>query len=180
MKKLTMLSLLNIFLSIGCTTVYKNQNPLNKEFPKVHGTALSKEKVTLPEKFKGEPVIILVGYVQKAQFDIDRWILGLSDSQVKVKIVEVPAVVGQIPSLISSKINNGMRDGIPNEFWKDVITLYNSDAKKIAEFTGNEKPLNARVFALNTKGEIIFFHDRGYSVPHLKLLLKNLSREGKV
>ena len=161
----------------GCATTYKNQAVLTKQFPKVNGQNLEKTPIEMPKYFMGKHTILLIGYKQNSQFDIDRWILGLTDSGVTVKVYELPTVVGMIPRMISGKIDSGMRSGIPKELWVDVITLYGDEAKKIAKFTGNERPINARVMLLDPSGKITFFHDQGYGVSYLKQLCELLPKK---
>lgn len=165
-----------LFILSGCTTTFENKAVLHQQFPKVDGKNLEEIPIDMPNYFRGKHTILLIGYKQNSQFDIDRWIMGLTDSGVTAKVYELPTVVGMVPKMISGKIDSGMRLGIPKELWVDVITLYGGDAKKIAEFTGNERPLNARVMLLDTSGKIIFFHDQGYGVSYLKQLIELLPK----
>ena len=80
---------------------------------------------------------------------------------------------GWFPILFNDMIDNGMRNGIPNEFWKDVITVYD-DGEIVQQFTGNQKPLNCRVILLDSSGKVIFFHDRGFSVKALNQLREKI------
>ena len=166
--------LLPFMLFLSCSTAIENRNPLNETFPSVLGTNLEGAEVDLPKDIKGKHAILLIGYIQNAQFDIDRWILGFTDSKVSFDIYEIPTIPGMFPRMLSGYIDNGMRSGIPKELWEDVITVYGKGAKKITSFTGNERPLNARVIVLDPEGKVIFFHDRGYSIPHLKSLINSL------
>lgn len=61
----------------GCASTVPNRDPTGEVFPTVTGESLEENEVTLPDAFAGEPVVLLVGYRQGTQFDIDRWILGL-------------------------------------------------------------------------------------------------------
>ena len=70
-----------------------------------------------------------------------------------------------------------MRKGIPQESWKDVITVYGDEKRKIADWTGTENPRNARVILLDENGKVIWFHDRGYGLPPLSDLLVAVARE---
>lgn len=150
-------------LSKGCAVKFDNRNPISEQFPSVVGQSLEKEEVRLPEDFAGEPVVLLVGYLQRTQFDIDRWILGLIQADVRAKILEVPTIPGLATSLASGWIDDGMRSGIPEEDWAVVITLYGASAKPVAKFTGNRGGQTARVLVLDADGEVVWFTDRGYS-----------------
>jgi len=115
----------------------------------------------------------LIGYRQNAQFDIDRWLIGLDMTQTKVNVFEIPAIQGFFPGLFSNQIDEGMRRGIPDELWSIVITVY-KDGDTIQQFTGNEKPNNARVVLLDEAGKVIHFYDRGFSVSALNSVIDAL------
>jgi hypothetical protein len=156
----------------GCGSFVANRNPLGETFPTVEGTSLKGETRTLPAHYAGKPVLFIVGYVQKAQFDADRWILGVLQAGLPVKVVEVPTIDGLFPRLLASTIDDGMREGIPSEDWEDVVTVYD-DASRIVEFTGNDMSRNVRVMLLDAQGKVVWFHDRGYS-PRLPLEIARL------
>ena len=156
----------------GCQTVWKNRNPVGEPFPKVTGESLNEVPVALPGAYLGSPLLLLVGYVQETQFDLDRWTIGLVQMEFSDRIVEVPTIPGAIPSLFSSVIDNGMRGGIPREDWASVVTLYGSAAKPVVEFTGNEKPNNGRIILIDKNGIVRWFWDQGFSATRLLELIK--------
>lgn len=153
-------------LSACSAPVVRPQKFIGNEFPSISGKALDGTVVTAPASFKGQPTVLLIGYLQKAQFDIDRWILGLLQADVKVRIVELPTIAGMMPEMVQGFIDNGMRRGIPKEDWASVITIY-EDAHKIIEVIGNENPQNAHVVLLDAEGRIIWSADRGYSAAQI-------------
>ena len=159
----------------GCGTTFPRRNPTGEIFPTVQGETLKKEAVRLPGDFAGKPVLLLVGYEQNTQFDLDRWLLGLTQAKLDVTVREVPTIPGLLPGLFAGAIDSGMRSGIPDEDWGTVITVYR-DAGKIAEFTGNEGGLPGRVLLLDGDGRVAFFHDEGYSVGALLNLQQALER----
>ena len=172
--KTHILALLLAVTLIGCSTKVTTPSDMqNRTFPTVIGHALSGDQVTIPEKFKGQVTVLLVGYKQKAQFDIDRWILGLLQADVYSTIVEVPTIAGMMPQMVQSFIDNGMRAGIPKEDWASVVTVY-EDADKIIGSIGNESPQNAQVVLLDRNGAIRWFSNRGYSASQI-LELKSLA-----
>lgn len=164
-----------LFFVASCSTHYTNQSVTGKKFPLVSGQNLEDKKITIPTDFKGDFTLLLIGYKQDAQFDIDRWLIALDMTETRINVYEIPTIQGLFPRMFSTMINNGMRNGIPKELWKGVITLY-KDGNKVQQFTGNEKPNNARVLLLDKTGTIVFFYDRGFSVAALKQV-KNLLRE---
>ncbi len=165
MKKIFIILIMSITL-IGCATTYTNKNPVGELFPNVSGESLEQEEIQMPEYFKGDQTVLLIGYKQDSQFDIDRWLIGLEMTETKVKVYELPTIQGMLPRMFSTFIDSGMRKGIPKELWGGVITIY-ADGAEIQGFTGNENPNNARVLLLNEEGKIIYFYDRGFAVPAL-------------
>lgn len=163
-----------LVFALGCSSATPNRNPVGEKFPTVRGATLAEKKVRLPDHAlkSDKPALLIVAYDQDAQFDVDRWLLGILDSELPVAVYEVPTVQGFVPGLISERIDEGMRSGIPEEDWSIVITVYD-DADQIVAFTGNENPRNARVMLLDKDGKVVWFHDEGYSAREL-LELKSL------
>ena len=162
MKKIIM-ALFIAATFIGCATTFTNRDPVGEKFPSISGESLEKTEVQMPEYFKGSQVVLLLGYKQDSQFDIDRWLIGLDMTNTDIKAYELPTIQGMLPRMFSTFIDEGMRSGIPKELWGGVITVY-ADGAELQEFTGNENPNNARVFLLDKTGKIIYFFDRGFSV----------------
>lgn len=164
-------------LLLGCSNSSTvNRDPVGEVFPTVQGESLDREAIELPSALAGQPAILLVGYLQEAQFDADRWLFGLLQAGTPAQIREVPTIPGLVPSAISSTIDNGMRAGIPSEDWGSVVTIYGSDAGKIREMTGDENGRNMRVILLDQEGHVRWFHDRGFSAAQL-IALDKAARE---
>ncbi len=155
-----------LLLALGCGRTVPNRDPVGESFPSVTGTALDGETWHLPADVEGERAILLIGYVQDAQFDIDRWLIGFTMTDVGATILEIPTIEGLVPGLISERIDEGMRAGIPRRVWEAVVTVYD-DAEALVDFTGNENPRNARVLLLDRNGTVMWFHDAGFSAPDL-------------
>lgn len=165
MKKFSII-LLCLFLSACATYDYPSQVNLGERMISVTGQSLEGEQVQIPADFAGQKTLLLLGYVQDSQFDIDRWLIGLDMTDSKVAVYEIPTIKGMFPRMFSTLIDNGMRKGIPKSLWKGVITVY-QDGDKIQQFTGNEVPNNARVVLLDEQGEILYFYAQGFSVEAL-------------
>ena len=153
----------------GCSSPIANRIPLNETFPQVKGESLNKNTVSIPNELEGEHRLLLIGYVQDAQFDIDRWLIGLDMTETPVTAYELPTINGMLPRMFETFINDGMRAGIPKQLWGGVITVYEG-AKKITTLTGTQTPNNARVLLLDKQGKIIYFYDRGFAVDALNEL----------
>lgn len=173
--RILLISLLAI-LSVGCSTQYPNQDVTGQNFPVISGQSLEKETVSIPKDFTATNTLLLVGYKQDSQFDIDRWLIGLDMTQTVVDTYEIPTIQGLFPRMFSTTIDNGMRKGIPKALWKGVITVY-QDGESVQAFTGNENGNNARVILINKSGKILYFYDDGFSVAALNDLRDSLQNE---
>ena len=147
----------------ACESVVPRRDPLGEVLPVVRGKDLEGSSVELPGHLGGEPAILLIGYVMEAQFDIDRWLLGLVQLETPVRVLEVPTIDGMVPGMIAGTIDNGMRSGIPPEEWASVVTLYGDDAERVVALTGDDGARNARVLLLDGNGQIVWFADSGWS-----------------
>ncbi len=163
-------------LATGCSSQHPNQAVTGMDFPEITGQSLEKETVRIPSDFASDYNLLLVGYKQNSQFDIDRWLIGLDMTQTKIDTFEIPTIAGLFPQMFSTTIDNGMRRGIPKELWKGVITVY-EDGEKVQAFTGNQNPNNARVILLNSQGQIVYFYDDGFSVAALNTLRSHLPEQ---
>lgn len=172
MRQIT--ALLLSFLILGCSSTVVNtpSDLTSKTFPRVAGNSLAKEPIVIPDSYRGKNTVLLVGYQQKAQFDIDRWILGILQADVPVQIVEVPTIAGMMPQMVQGFIDGGMRSGIPEKDWASVVTVY-EDADKIISAIGNERPQSAHAVLLDKDGKIVWSSNQGYSAGQI-LELKEL------
>jgi hypothetical protein len=168
--------LLAVWAPMSCRSVHPARVPIGEPFPQVTGTSLAGAGVELPPL--GRPSVLLIGYEQNAQFDADRWLVGLLQAEVDARILEVPTIPGLFARAAAGFIDSGMRSGIPSEDWPSVVTVYGSAADRIARFTGSEKTRNMRVLALDSDGRVRWMHDRGYSaskVLELAELVRSMS-----
>ncbi len=146
--------------------MYPNKDITGQAFPIVEGQSLEEKSVIIPSDFSGDMTLLLIGYKQNSQFDIDRWLIGLDMTKTRVNVYEIPTIQGLVPQMFSTVIDNGMRAGIPKPMWKGVITVY-GDGERVQALTGNENAANTRVVLLNEKGKILYFYDQGVSVAAL-------------
>lgn len=183
LRFIAILTLLALSLNACTSSTIPRRDPTGEVFPSILVTPLDGGTKAFPEIYKGEPVLVLVGYQQRSQFDIDRWLIGITQVDLPVKFVELPTIAGMVPSLIGDLIDSGMRSGIPSELWGGVMTVYD-DAELVQQFTGTENGLPSRVMLLDPDGRVLYFHDRGFSPLELKklqvLLLSLNGRPGDV
>ena len=155
--------LLAVILLAGCSNPIPNRDPTGELFPTVVGQSLEEERVELPTDLAGQTAVLLIGYEQDAQFDIDRWLMGILQAEIDALVLEVPTIPGLMATMASGFIDDGMRGGIPVEDWSVVVTLYGSAAKPVAELTGTANGQIARVLVLDAEGRVSWFDDTGYS-----------------
>jgi len=140
---------------------------VGEAFPSVVGESLEGVETRLPESLSGRPAVLLVGYLQRTQFAIDRSLMGLMQAGVGTEIdaalLEIPTIPGLAPTIASGWIDDGMRSGIPREDWGAVVTLYGDAARPVVEMTGNENGRLTRVIVLDAEGDVVWFDDEGYS-----------------
>jgi len=160
---------------VGCSSPLPNRDPTGEPFPEVTAEALDGQAWSIPVAWSGSPTVAILGYVQDAQFDIDRWLIGLDMTKTQVKVFELPTIKGLFPRMFSDKIDEGMRKGIPKPLWGGVITVY-QQGERVQRFTGSERPRNARVLLLDQQGVVRYMNDEGFSVPGLNQLREALSR----
>jgi cytochrome oxidase Cu insertion factor (SCO1/SenC/PrrC family) len=169
--KALLLSIVAMFAASGCASYdYPAQVTLGEAMISIEGESLAGDPKQKPKDFAGQPTLLLFGYVHKSQFDIDRWLIGLNMRQADVVIYEIPAIKNIIGRMFSTRFDNSMREGIPKDLWREVITVYN-DGDKTQKYTGNIIPKNARVLLLDANGNVVHFYDEGFSVPALNGVL---------
>ena len=171
MNQTMFIFLLSILVS--CSSVIKNKRVVGQEFPQSFGVSLYGEKHSISRGSDSGFQILLIGYKQKTQFDIDRWLIGFEMTGVKVLINEIPVLNKWFPSFFREKIDAGMKKGIPDGLWKAVITVYD-DAQVIKKFLGTENPNNARVLLIGPNKKVLAQFDNGFSSSSLKHILSFL------
>jgi hypothetical protein len=131
-------------------------------FPTVTGSNLLREKLTLPQDFKGDFNLLFIAFQQWQQMEVDSW-MGLS-RELEEKFpglvyYELPTIQNR-NSLFKRFINEGMRAGIPNPKTRErTITLYldKTEFRRVLEMTDEE-----HIYILIIDGEgNEFFRARG-------------------
>jgi len=159
----------------GCASYdYPRQVKIGDRMISATGESLNGTSVSIPKDFKGNKTLLLFGFIHKSQFDIDRWLIGLDMTGTQVDVYEIPTLKGMVPEIFSHFIDDSMREGIPKEIWKGVVTVY-GDGDDIQRFTGNQQPKNSRVMLLDENGTIVYFYDRGFSVNALNAVRGKLN-----
>ena len=174
-KQICMAWVFFLFFSSCANYEYPSQVTTGDKMIEVTGQSLEGNSVVIPRDFAGQETLLLFGYKQNSQFDIDRWLIGLDMTKTNVAAYEIPTIQGMLPRMFSGFIDGGMRKGIPKNLWKGVVTVY-EDGDKVQRFTGNLNPNNARVMLLDKQGNIVYFYDRGFSVEALNKVRSQLTQ----
>jgi hypothetical protein len=137
----------------------------NKKFPKVSGSNLLRQKVTLPGDLQGDLNLLFVAFEQWQQTLIDAWIPSaqqLEESFPGIQYYETP-VIQKMNFLAQTFINEGMRAGIPNQTSRaKTITLYiNKEIFRRALEIPHEKTI--WVLLLDREGNIVWRTDGAYT-----------------
>ena len=90
----------------GCAAQYPNQAPIGRVFPAVSGAGLDGTPYRIPDAFTGRSVVLLIGYRQDSQFDIDRWLIGLDMTATRVDVYELPTIAGMFPRMFKTQIDD--------------------------------------------------------------------------
>jgi hypothetical protein len=126
-------------------------------FPTVEGTNLLRQKLHLPQDFKGELNLVFIPFLQWQQSEVDSWVPWILEMEAKYPgflYYELPTIENR-NKLYQMFINEGMRAGIPNPLTRSrTITLYleKEEFKKALDIKEEE---HIYVLLLNNKGEII-------------------------
>lgn len=163
---------------VGCSSrpgVEMQGEVVGRSFPAFKGEALDGRVVNFPDAIRGKKHLLLVAYVQEAQFDVDRWVLGVLQAKAPVAILELPTIKSLGARLAKGFINRGMQRGIPKEDWPSVITIY-GDASAVSSFVGDIPGNNACALLVDEKGIVRWSHREGYSPRELMDLVAVVQR----
>lgn len=66
-----------ISLLSGCASYdYPSKVELGSPMITASGESLAGDPYVIPEAFSGQNTLLILGYIHKSQFDIDRWLIG--------------------------------------------------------------------------------------------------------
>ena len=104
---------------------------LPARFPVVAGDNLNGKTFRLPGDLEGEMNVVVVAWEREHQSTVDTWLptlAALAKTHPTLRYYEVP-VIGVLPKIAQSFIDNGMRSGIPDIRTRAItITLYTDRA----------------------------------------------------
>jgi len=147
-------------------------------FPNVSGSNLLRQKMVLPQDFKGKLNLVFVPFLQWQQMEVDSWgafIRRLEDEHEGLYYYELPTIQKR-NSLYQMFINEGMRAGIPNPTTRErTITLYldKSSFQQALEM-GDEDHIY--IMLVERAGNVIF-RARGAFTPESGLQVEEAARQ---
>jgi hypothetical protein len=145
-------------------------------FPKISAENLNKEKLTLPDDFNGNPLLVLIAYKQKQQLNVNTWLDRMDEIEAAipgVQIIETPTISSGKWGWMAGFIDGGMRSGIPDpEARARTITLY-TDVSLFNQALNIESVDTIYAVLLDEEGEVIEMVEGDYSVDKLRKLLKS-------
>ncbi len=130
-------------------------------FPSVAGRSLAGENVRIPEALAGAPAVLLVAYRRGTQPDTDRWIEMLRRDLPAVRFLELPTIPNVVWRPLAGWIDSGMRRGVPQAMWPNVVTLY-EEGGVVRGFLGDAGGLTTHVVLLDAAGRVAWFDAGGY------------------
>jgi hypothetical protein len=147
-------------------------------FPTVTGSNLLRQKLTLPDGFRGRLNLVFVAFQRRHQIEVDTW--GPLAEELEEQIeglftYELPTIEsrGAVSRLF---INEGMRAGIPNARVRErTITLY---LEKAVFRSALEMPDEEHVYVLviDGRGQVLF-RARGPRTPEAEAALRGALQE---
>lgn len=134
-------------------------------FPQVTGANLLRQKLTLPDDFKGNLNLVFVAFQQWQQSEINTWIPDVMEWEKQfpgLVYYELP-VIEDRQNLYKWFINEGMRAGIPNPLTRErtiPLYLHKEDFTRSLEMTDEE---HIYILLLNSDHHEIARYRGGYS-----------------
>jgi len=117
---------------------------VGETLPPLEGDFLTKEKARLPDAAAGKVALVALGFTYDSRFAVEEWSKRFRDAfadEPRVTFFEVP-MLGRMARLGRVFIDRGMRNGTPEAFHGNVITVYGGsvgDWKKRMGFTDAAK-----------------------------------------
>jgi hypothetical protein len=146
------------------------RSPVGRRLPEVVGSALSRQRVRLPDDLAGAPAVLLVAYERRAQDDVDRWSAFLTREAPDTVVCEVPTIPSLVWRPLAGWIDSGMRAGVPRELWPRVVTLYR-DGAKLRDFLGDRGGGRCHATLIDAAGWVRWFSAAGFSQTDARTLV---------
>ncbi|MFO0829501.1 MAG: hypothetical protein U0572_15290 [Phycisphaerales bacterium] len=150
-----------VFLG-GCNLV-PSRDPTGEMLPSAEGKTLDGAPVTLRGELDGKPAILMIPYTDDAQFDCDRWSLGLDQLHTPMRRFELGVVPSTFGVVAAPAIDMSRRQKRAEVAWPTVLCFYGDGADALATQTGMGDAQYARVMLVDAAGAIRWYCDKGYT-----------------
>jgi hypothetical protein len=132
--------------------------------PPIKASTLSKKPVNWPSQLPAERTVIIIGFSQKQQPDIDTWINGLKLKEPGAPAwFEVP-LINNPGGIVRWFIDSGMRRGIPSAYDQDhVVTVY-TNKKALMRTMGLPNEATIYTLVVSRSGAILARVSGNYSL----------------
>lgn len=157
-----MKTLFTALLLLSTALVFGQKN--NFEFPKLTGTTLSGESVSIPASTNGKVTLLGVAYSKKAEEDLETWLdpvynkfiakTGMMDGLFDVHMFFVPMFSGATKSAQQTIMNN-MKKSTPKDAQPHVL-FFNESAEDYIEPCGMQDKKVPYFFVLSPTGQVIY------------------------
>jgi hypothetical protein len=146
--------------------------------PGVTGKDLNGKAWKAPADFPGSRTLLILGYEEAQQKDIDTWTagLGLTQRENKLPWVEMP-VIDEPGVIMRWIIDTGMQRGIPDkEVRSHVWTVY-TNRSEFLKSCGIESVNVIHVLVVTREGEVLALESGGYAEQAGRRLLAVIDAE---
>lgn len=154
----------------------------NPKFPKIKGTSLLLEEVTVPDDLTGTQKLIVVSYDASQQDDVETWLPALEDMSTGF-----PDLAGYYVPLLPRSASDsalfiigGMTLAAENDRDRQRTIVVFTDVDKFNELTDVPDKNKIRLFLLDANDQIVWRGAGGYGqsqIANLEAALKRLSGE---
>lgn len=125
-------------------------------FPKVSGTNLLDEPITLPDDVRGQPTLVHVAFFRRQQDQVDSWLAHLDRLESEgIQVLECPTISSARWGWMAGFIDGGMRSGIEAEAARRrTVSLY-TDTAKFRDALGLETNREIYSVMLDAEGRVL-------------------------
>jgi len=162
MRRLLIVGLLAAVLAVQAGADEVTRLVVDQVMPPLEGDFLTKTKARLPDAAAGQVALVALGFTYDSRFAVEEWSKRFRETfadDPRVTFFEVP-MLGRMARLGRVFIDRGMRNGTPEAFHGNVITVYGGsvgDWKKRMGFTDAAKDA-AYLILLGPDGIVRWLH----------------------
>ena len=161
---------------LASCNIIPSRNPTSEPIVVITGTTLDGTRIDIPRdlsdanKPSSAPTILLIAYQRDAQFDADRWRLGLDELGVKCRVLLVHAIPSTFGVLLSPVLTHDLAQKFALSEHAMILPLTGESADRLATQTGMGRAQFAHVVVIAADGRIIYACDEGYCAERVQAL----------